>query len=50
MGVLKKSEWGCSTWDGGGGCGSGRLWLLGIDVFKHGAKEWEVVMAIKSTI
>ena len=35
---------------GGGGRGGGGLWLLGIDVFKHGAKEWEVIMATKSAI
>ena len=50
-GSPQKSEWGCSTWGGSsGGCGHGRLWLLSIDVLKHGAKEWEVVMAIKSAI
>ena len=45
-----KSEWGCGTGGVGGRCGSGRLWLLNIDVFEHSAKKWEVIMAIKSTI
>ena len=50
-GVLKRVNGAVASGvGGGGGCGSGGLRLLGIDVFEHGAKKREVIMAIKSTI
>ena len=50
MGVLKRVNGAVAPGGGGSGRGSGRLWLLSIDVFEHGAKKWEVIMAIKSAI
>ena len=39
MGVLKRVNGAVCTWGGGGGCGSGGLWLLSIDVFEAWCKE-----------